>query len=425
MEADPVANALEDVLKEADTDYKRSTGSQLQELEFRLYSTLHELKRLSYPQKPQGVLFVDSGFKTYETDVNVIRYMEIAGIYRDHEGKIVDCGTHVDSLVIYASRYRVSDVYDLRIYFRPVETLILKSDISRASLISQELTRAVRKFFPSGIKRPHIFKRFVNYLTGLLELAYAAKLYVMLKEGKGLDPIVVIDGSLMRWFAIKRVTEIDGIDVLEILTGLSEGEIIRFLERVAGLSKTTKLTNLLRVKRLLSEKGVNENEEVFGIFNQNAMDNIVLRDTESIYQALREHVKVYNRLVYQRRGIWSVRSPVKVADGSIYMVDVYSNSPVVTVKKSSIIVNGEAVKAVNEKLESYIPAIFAYREKLLGLSPTGYMQVDLAARVGGNKSVALDISLVKAMSRVPESEVSKALALLLVSQSTLKRYGYK
>ena len=425
MSADLIVEALEDVLREAEADYKRSSGTPLQEVEFRVYSALYELRKLSAPRKELGVLFVDSGFKTYETDVNVIRYVEIAGVYRDPEGKVVDCGARVDSLVIYASRFRGNGVYEVHVYLRPINTPVLGGDASFASTVSQELTRAVREFFPTGIRRPHVFKRFANYLTSLLELAYAVKLYVKLREEKGLNPIVVVDGSLTRWFAIKRATGVDGVDVLEMFTGLSEGEVVSALEKVVGLSKTTKLTNLLRVKRLLAERGVSEGEEVFGVFNASVPSSLVQVSGENVYQALREHVKVYNRLVYQRRGVWSARSPVRVADGGIYMVDVYSKAPVVVATRSGIKVNEEAARAVNEKLESYVPTIFAYRERLHGLPPTGYMQVDLAVRVGGEKSRALDTSLVKAMSKVAESEVNKALALLLASRSTLKRYGYR
>ncbi|MEM2004996.1 MAG: hypothetical protein QW705_00180 [Zestosphaera sp.] len=428
--ANPLINAFREVLKDVEMDYRESSHDSTSQLEWEIYRRAYRLIELNKTDTTRkDILFIDSGFRTYETDVCNVTYIQLGGLYRDVEGNLKPMVRGRDALILSVSRVRSGDGYDVRARVKGIDSRVLLGRPDEEFVAGQELTRLIRKIRPRISKDYRAYRRFSRYLTALIELSYALKLYDVLRQERSLNPLIVIDGTLMRWFAVRRRGgTVDGVDVLTALTGLDETTVLKYLTNVVGLSKSSKTTNLLRVRKLVREKGYDELSEVYGIFDWNglreAVDLMGDRDVdEGVEGTLKEHVRIYNRMVYHVRGVWVVRAPVVTVGLNVYMVDVHSMKPVIDFNSDSLIVDKDALNNVNERLAEAIPSVFAFRSRLVGVPPYGFMEVDQAVRVGGDEARAIDVAFIKAISESGGTDVAWAFAL--ISSSVLRRYGYR
>ncbi|MEM2021028.1 MAG: hypothetical protein QXP80_02230, partial [Zestosphaera sp.] len=259
-------DVLEEVIEDLMTDYLNSRNDESVRIKNEVFNTYYEVKEIGLPGKPSVVGFVDAGFKPYRTDVSIVIPIRLGALLRMESGGLLSVNEvlnkpSTEGLVLYSSRRAVGEGFEFRVKVRSssVDSLLFERPGDDA-VASQELSRFVREFISSSLKeRPGFFTRFTLYIEGLIELAYAVRLLDGVKREAGIDPkCVVLDGTLIKWFAVRRGSAgaIDGINVLSVLTGLEPNNIKDLLWRVVGLSKTSKFTSVARSYSLFRKAGI-------------------------------------------------------------------------------------------------------------------------------------------------------------------------
>ncbi len=433
-------DVLEEVIEDLMTDYLNSRNDESVRIKNEVFNTYYEVKEIGLPDKPSVVGFVDAGFKPYKTDVSMIIPLRLGALLRMEDGRLLSVKEALnrpstEGLVLYSSRRAAGEGFEFRVKVRSSsgDSLLFERPGDDA-VASQELSRFVREFISSSLKeRPGFFTRFTLYIEGLIELAYAVRLLEGVKREAGIDPkCVVLDGTLIKWFAVKRGSAgaIDGINVLSVLTGLEPSSIKDLLWKVVGLSKTSKFTSIARSYSLFRKAGleargsrglytlpdVEGGDRVCGLLSE------LLTDSRKRIH-VEETVKILNRIVYDRNGVYVARFPLTPDRRNVFMLDVHTPEALVSVG-DGVKLNINAFNQVRQLLEGVVSELFRSRSKIVGEPPCGYMEVDRLVRFGGEESRSFEKLLISLVSSELSGELSEVLTQVF-SSTTRMRYGYR
>lgn len=432
-------DVLEEVIEDLITDYLNSRNDESVRIKNEVFNTYYEVKEIGLPGKPSVVGFVDAGFKPYRTDVSMVIPIRLGALLRTEDGGLLSVNEvlnkpSTEGLVLYSSRRATGEAFEFRVKVRSSSGDSLLFERSGDDTVaSQELSRFVREFISSSLKeRPGFFTRFTLYIEGLIELAYAVKLLDDVKHEAGVDPkCVVLDGTLIKWFAVRRGSAgaIDGINVLSVLTGLEPNNIKDLLWRVVGLSKTSKFTSIARSYSLFRKAGIEVRGSggLYALPNAGGGDRVCRLLSELLTDPRKrvfaeETVRILNRIVYDRNGVYVARFPLTPDRRNIFMLDVHTPEALISVG-DGVKLNINTLNQVRQLLEGVVNELFRSRSKIVGEPPYGYMEVDRLVRFGGEESRSFERLLIGLISSGLDEELSEVLAQVF-SPTTRMRYGY-
>jgi len=252
MNVNDVVEVFRDVFSLFRDDYILSRSDPLIRVRGEVFQKIYAVKPLVSKTTNIPFLFVDAGFKQYQLDVAIFEVVQIGGLIRDENGKLHDLREYLDiqpveSLLVYSSRVRSGDEYSFRVELRSFtdRSIICGSRLCRD--VNTGLGDALKDVVSYGgrTRNPRFFAKLAGYIEGLLELAYGLIVRKMLKDSVGLNPVLVIDGSLIRWFSIRRSrASVDGLDILGVLTRIDKNTLHNELYSIIGLAKSTKFTTI-------------------------------------------------------------------------------------------------------------------------------------------------------------------------------------
>lgn len=385
------------------------------------------------------VAFVDAGFKPYQLDVSIIIPIQIGAVIRDEDGKLhrvkklLDKPVH-DFLLLYSGRRRSGDKYSFTIKIKTFHDNSLLFDTRQEA---EEATKRINALLSSvgrlnDSKGPKFFAKLTKYIEGLLELAYALKLLMMLEERGSIVPsYAVLDGTLIKWFGIRRrPTSIDGLDILSAILDMEADEIKKYLFRIVGLSKTSKFTNIIRSQSLfhakkprhLSGRGLYSLIDLKGIHEAGRILEDRLKE-EAIKKFVEEIIKIFNRIVYNNYGVYVARFPLTTDYRNVFMLDIYLDQPVMNIKDEKIIINNNIISSINSYVSYIVNTMLQYRTRIISEPPFGYMEVDNIVRLRDDTRKFIEQALIRVL-RTQDDLTSRILEQVF-SSTTRMRYGYR
>lgn len=392
-------------------------------------------------------MFVDSGFKRYVMDVATITIMQVGACIRDPSGRVVSLKemineAPIDSYMFYTSRRRVEDRFEFEVKILGLSDENFLVKFNDSFKISGAVVSRIREFISSSSrakafsKKPRFFVRLSKYLSDLIELAYGLKIALELDKKLGIKPVVVLDGTLIKWFSIERLgkTVVDGFDiVVELIrsSGLNVDQTVTsdLLSRTIGLAKTSKFTTLARCYELFSSNASSGGS--LGLFtnvnvnNANAVSGTLhgLLKQRGLREFVDETIKVFNRVVFDKNGLCVARFPVSPDGRSVFMVDLYVNDLILKLEGQNLLFNSNVALEANDRLNKFVPELFSRRSGLVGHPPLGYMEVDQAVRLPSN--ITKKFEEVFEHYLFSKSDLTLQPLIQAIQQSLRMRYGYR
>ncbi len=431
-----LVNILNEVINDLKDDYLSTRSDELVRLRDQVLKSYYEVVNMKTSSKSLVVGFVDAGFRTYKTDISFIIPIKIGALLRDIDGKLLTVNevlgkSSVESILMYSSRKPSGEKYEFRVKVRSVNSNSLLFENRGDDLVaSQEINRFVREFVkPSLKKKPRFFVRFTKYIEGLIELAYAVKLLHKTSEA-GLKPgYVVLDGTLVKWFAIERAGSgrVDGLNIVSALTGLDVETIRNLLWRIVGLSKTTKFTNIARSYGIFRSAG-NVSGGLYTAPNLSESKDVcrILTEQAAIPKRknlVKEIIEIVNRVVYERNNVYVARFPLTPDLKNVFVLDLHVPEPILSVSDDARFNVGVATD-VRRILDEVVNELFRIRSKLIGEPPLGYMEVDRGVRFSEEESKTFEEILIGLVRGSLEDELADVLVQVF-SPTTRMRYGYR
>ncbi len=436
MSQEKLVEILSEVISDLKQDYLSSKNDELVRVRDQVLKSYYEVKNMSTSSKPFIVGFVDAGFHLYKTDISFIIPIRIGALLRDSDGRLLTVNevlskSSVENIVLYSSRRPSGGKYEFRVKVRSANSNSLLFEKPGDDLIaSQEINRFVRDFVkPSRKKEPAFFTKFTKYVEGLIELAYAVKL--LHKAGEvGLKPkYVVLDGTLIKWFAVEKAgsDRVDGLNIVSALAGTDVGTIKNILWSVVGLSKTTKFTNIARSYRLFQNlkkmsrslyttPNVSGGETVCRILSE----QLLIPEKRNI---VKEIIRVVNRVVYYRNNVYVARFPLTPDSKNVFVLDVHVPEPILSVS-DTVKFDVNVATHVRRVLDEVVNELFRIRSKLVVEPPYGYMEVDRIVRFSREESKVFEDTLISLVLSSLEDELADVLVQVF-SPTTRMRYGYR
>ncbi|MEM0025840.1 MAG: hypothetical protein QXV93_00855 [Zestosphaera sp.] len=436
MSQERLADILSEIINDLKHDYLSSRSDELVKLRDQVLKSYYEVENMSNSGEYFTVGFVDAGFYPYKTDISFIIPIKISALLRNSDGRLLTVNevlnkSSVDNMVLYSSRKPSGDKYEFRIKVRSANSDSLLFERRGDDLIaSQEINRFVREFVrPSLKKEPAFFTKFTKYIEGLIELAYAVKLLHSVKEA-GLKPrYVVLDGTLIKWFAVERASSgrVDGLNIVSALTGLEVETIKNLLWSIVGLSKTTKFTNIARSYRLFqSSASVSSGLYTTPSISRGEVVCRVLTEQLLIPERrklVKEIVRIVNRVVYDKNGVYVARFPLTPDSKNIFVLDLHVPEPILSVS-DAVRFDVHVATYVKKVLNEVVNELFRLRSKLVGEPPYGYMEVDRIVRFSKEESKVFEDTLIGLVRSSLENELADVLVQVF-SPTTRMRYGYR
>ncbi|MCD6487621.1 MAG: hypothetical protein J7K21_00145 [Desulfurococcales archaeon] len=433
-----ILDVLEGLLRDLRDEYIVSAKDPVAAIRRRVYNRFYKPVKLSeYPRKPIG--FVDAGFTSYQLDVANIIPLQVAGIMRSEDGRLYSLkqllGVEpVELVIVYTSRRRAGNGYRVVVRIRsPVSKGLLFETRYDAERVSRELN----KLFSSAPPSPRIggakaLRRISKYLEGLIELAYAVKMYSRLREN-GLE-YVVLDGSLIRWFSVREpriLGEIDGLHIASILTGYDVKSLKKNMARIIGLSKTTSSTRIIRSQDLFRQYyGEEELCNLYSIIDGDGAEEVVellnkyLKEGGLGASEVLEIIKMFNRIVYPYNNVFVVRFPLTMDGKHVFTLDIYSEAPVIGYRRGSVYFYKDIVPHINSFVSNVVHTMYVYRTRISSEPPYGFMEVDSLVRMRGELDKFFTDAVLALLPRLGDDKVIRILEQVF-SPTTRMRYGYR
>lgn len=186
---------------------------------------------------------------------------------------------------------------------------------------------------------------------------------------------MVLDGTLVKWFAVERAGSgrVDGLNIVSALAGIDVETVKNLLWDVIGLSKTTKFTTIARSYRLFQEfkkisKGL---YTIPNIKNGGTLCETLSKQlsTPKKRGLVEEVVRVINRVVYDRNGVYVARFPLTPDSKNVFVLDLHIPEPILSVG-DEVRFNVNVATQVREVLGEIVNELFRTRSKLTGSRPT-------------------------------------------------------
>jgi len=179
--------------------------------------------------------------------------------------------------------------------------------------------------------------------------------------------------------------EFDGLDLLEVLTGLDKATLKRRLKSVYGLVKQTKITSIARARWLFSSRPPSP----LGMYTttnperaRNAVDKINSVKESYGDEAARETVNLFNRFVHPRSGVWASRFPITTDSISVLHLEVHLDSPIIAYEpRVGAYALEKAASEVAERVPRVVEELMACRSSINWRPPYGFMEVDEKVRI--------------------------------------------
>jgi hypothetical protein len=383
---------VEKVVKELREDYTRSRASGIIGAREGVYREYYEVRETPPAPQTRPVIFVDAGFHVLETDVLILMLVNVGGVVRGLEGRLLyppHIGDYepTDALILYGrwSEAESDERFKLRVV--PISERPLLYNDEKAEKVSNELTRLINersRRVVSSVKRLRLYRRLVKYLEQLIEVAYALKL----QDRVGVHSLAFVDGTLVRWFSTRAGLvhfEFDGLDMLEVLTGLDKATLKRRLKSVYGLVKQTKITSIARARWLFSSRPPSP----LGMYTttnperaRRAADKINSVKESYGDEAARETVNLFNRFVHPRSGVWASRFPITTDSISVLHLEVHLDSPIIAYEpRVGAYALEKATSEVAERVPRVVEELMACRSSINWRPPYGFMEVDEKVRI--------------------------------------------
>ncbi len=439
LRIEDIYEVLASLVDDLRRDFIETQQDPLITLRREVFHNYYAVENISKYADKIPIAFVDAGFKPYQLDVSIIIPIQIGAVIRDENGelhrvkKLLDKPIH-DFLLLYSGRRRSGDKY--------VFTIKIKSFHDNSLLFNtrqeaEEATKRINTLLSSVgkldvFKGPKFFVKLTKYIEGLLELAYALKLLMMLEERGDIIPsYVVLDGTLIKWFSIRKSpTGIDGLDILSAILGMEVDEIKKYLFRIVGLSKTSKFTNIIRSQSLfhtkkprdLSGRGLYSLIDLEGIHEASRILEDRLKG-KAIKKFVEETINIFNRIVYNKYGVYVARFPLTTDFRNVFMLDIYLDQPIMSIKDEKIIVNENRASSVNPYVSYIVNTMLQYRTRIIGEPPFGYMEVDNIVRLRDDTRKFIEQALIRVL-RTQDDLTSRILEQVF-SPTTRMRYGYR
>lgn len=427
-------------------DYLESGKDPFVEVRRNIFRKYYLVKNLNTVPTENYYVFIDSGFKRYVMDVASITVMQVGACIREPNGRLVSLvelikEPPIDSYIVYTSRKRVEDrfKFDVKVMGLSEGNILVKH--SDSLKVSELIMGKIDEFVSSQSrvkvfsKKPRFFIRLSKYITDLIELAYGLKVAVELRR-VGVKPVLVLDGTLIKWFSIERVgkSNIDGFDiVIELLksSGVNPDPYVvkELMSRTIGLAKTSKFTTLARCFELFNSQTSLGKE--LGLYTNVDLNNVVsvqqtleaLLKQRGLKEFVDETIKIFNRVVFDKNGYCVARFPLTSDGKSIFMVDLYVKDLVLKIDGQSVSLNTPVVMELNERLDKFIPELFSKRSALVGHPPLGYMEVDQAVRLPNNITKRFEELFESYL--ISRGELPLQPLIQAFQQSLRMRYGYR
>lgn len=439
--AETLFSTITSLVEDLREDYIASREDKYVKIRREVFKNYYIVKRIQNLQ-PATIGFVDAGFKKYKLDVSIIMPIHLGGVIKDLDGNILTLNNLLeepptDMLLLYASRRRHEGGYKFK--FR-LKTLHKKSFLLEDEAGAEEANKRLNEILEaSGLtlsrKTPKIFTKLTQYIEGLVELAYAIKLLMKLEEkGYNID-YIVLDGTLVKWFSIRRAEKpqrIDGLDIVAAILGEKINTVKPYLSRIIGLSKTTSFTRLIRSHELfyykLVDPGVPRDNlysliDIYGVKRASKL----LTDFLSKYPVkdfVLETIHILNRPVYFYHGIYVSRFPLTMDGMNVFTIDIYLERPIIDLKEEEVVVSEDQwITSVNSCIMYIVQSLFSQRTRIYAEPPSGFMEVDNLVRFRPELQALFEQALLAALSQVDDLT---ARILRQVFTSTIHmRYGYR
>ncbi|GEM_PF-1549531 len=387
------------LVKAMHEDYMKAHESSLVELREKVFREYYSISPIPLIEQSKNIIFVDAGFHSVKTSVLHFFTVCFGSVVRTPGKELKYTGQlgeyDFPEIVFMYGRWGEKDGkpwFTIRIIPLTDSNLLFTSE--RAERISTRLTNHVNQRLEvvagekSLRKLYDLFSDAMEYLEGLLEIAYG--LATLKITG---DSILVVDGALSRWFTIKSNIKILGFDILDVLSIVLDGlytsdSIQSELERrVYGLIKRPKLTALARAYSLFRGYG----DSQLGLFGYPTRESVekavevINREVKPRYSKslLKETILLFNRNASPSRDLWITRFPLTTDGDTILFLEAYTRKPVIEYnsKQNKITANGDAAEEVSSRVKVDIGEIMAYRSRIRGLPPYGFMEIDEKVRI--------------------------------------------
>ncbi|MET1160093.1 MAG: hypothetical protein ABWW65_03950 [Thermoprotei archaeon] len=437
MSSNSLITVFQEIARSLIEDYIASSEDFFIKTRSEFFQKYYRVSELREGEK-KGFLFIDAGFKRYELDVAYILPLQIGGLYRSEDNELVGVDKvlnypPVDFMILYSSRKRSGDRYSFKIRVKCPGRTLLFGEPGNCEEVSNKLSELVNelvltsKDYAQKSRSPRFFAKITSYVEGLLELAYGIALRDKLAE-KGYvekDTPVIIDGSLLRWFSVRRGASVDGLDIIACILGTKPSLLIDKLGSVFGLAKSTKFTIIARSYGLFS-RARRSGIGLYTSINHNSLEELrsymkEILEKHALQSFLEETTRLVNRIVYEKHGIYVARFPVTSDYSTVFMLDLYTRKPIISVDRNGVDISIEAAKSVNERIEKTVHSLYSRRSRVVGEPPYGYPEVDSLVRFVKTTQKTIETLLLSAIGREEAST-----PLLQALASTLRmRYGYR
>ncbi len=415
-------SAITSLINELREDYIASREDEYVKIRREVFKNYYLVKRIQNLQ-PATIGFVDAGFKKYKLDVSIIMPIHLGGVVKDIEGNILTLNNLLkepptDMLLLYASRRRHEGGYEFK--FR-LKILQKRSFLLEDEVGAEEANKRLKEILEaSGLtvskKTPKIFTKLTQYIEGLVELAYAIKLLMKLEEKGYSINYTVIDGTLVKWFSIRRAErpqtqKIDGLDIVAAILGEKIGTIKSYLRRVIGLSKTTSFTRLIRSHEIFYYKLVDPSASRDNLYSLIDIDGVkrvgkLLTDFLSkhpVKDFVLETIHILNRPVYFYHGIHVSRFPLTMDGMNVFTIDIYLEKPIIDLRGDKVVVSEDQwINSVNSYIMYIVHSLFSQRARIYAEPPRGFMEVDNLVRFRPELQALFEQALLAALGQADD-----------------------
>jgi len=442
LEESRLYDVVRKLAEEMYSDYDVSKRSKIVKLLEELYSKYYVVELIREGRQELPVVFVDAGFRVFETDVTILIAVNIGARIRDEDGVLrrvseLSDFPPIETYFIYGRIVEEESKPEFKLRIFPVDEspLLLPQEV--AEKISEDITNIVNTrldiqpkdkagaWLKKREEHARRFKRLVKYIEGLLEIAYTMKTGDLVARRS----VKVVDGTLIRWFGLKQLKmfKFEGLDILSAFLNVDKAEVARKIEEVYGLVKTTKFTSIARARAIFRRYGFSS----LGLY-ANVTEESAKATTEELSKMLLEGaidkstaedaLTTLIRIAHPYTGIQVARFPVTADNVNILYLEVHHDKPVLDITNNEVRCDLVSARELQSKVEEAVNNILVYRSAIEGSPPHGFMEVDRDVRLGGVMARKIENMIVHSIREVTR-ELGHPLELVF-SSAWRMRIGY-
>lgn len=406
MAGDKLIEVLRNVVRDMYSDYEQSKRSELVKLREELYHKYYHVEKLRIGRQNRPVVFVDAGFRVFDTDIATLIIMNIGAMIRDEEGNLLRVSEisdypPINTYFMYGRIIDQEDSVELNLRIYPVDEESIPIGPRDADKLSNSLTELINRDVKDAMKTPmrrekitRSFKRLIRYIRDLLEIAYAIKVDNTLVR----DSIMVVDGTLARWFKLRRferektsaetamgIFRFDGVDILSKTLNMEKDEVRKKLTNIYGLIKTTTFTSIARAKSIFEK-----HTSIHGLYTNITEDSVKksveflneeINRKKEIRPVVESAIHILNKISHPNTNIWVAKFPITGDNVHVMYLEVYTSKPIIKLEGSQVVYNEDSIIDVHNRIETAVDNIMAYRTSIEGHPPSGFMEVDADVRM--------------------------------------------